>query len=55
MVPLLTHTGGGGALGFPHTKKFMMSQLPQQVYNIITKYNIVIGLIAVAESDDSCL
>ena len=43
-----------GALGFPHTQKFMMSQLAQQVYNTITKYSIIIDLIVIAESDDSC-
>ena len=33
MVPLLTQqvSYGGGALGFPHTQTFMMSQLSQQV------------------------
>ena len=30
-----------GALGFSCTEKFMMSQLPQQVYNTITKYSTI--------------
>ena len=30
------HTDGGGALGFPYTQKFMMVQLPQEVYTKIT-------------------
>ena len=34
-----------GALGFPHTQTFMMSQLSQQVYSAITKYGIIIGLL----------
>ena len=47
MVPLLTE-------GISPHPEFMLSQLPQQVYNTITKYSIVIGLVVIAESDDSC-